>query len=55
MHRPEDAKRELTEYQKYKGIKEELRQVYGAMRIQAPHNAADDVPHEADPSSKVLH
>jgi tetratricopeptide (TPR) repeat protein len=55
LHRPDDAKRELAEYQKYKEIKEQLRQVYGAMRIQAPHNAADDMPHEANPSSEVLH
>jgi tetratricopeptide (TPR) repeat protein len=55
LHRPDDAKRELSEYQKYKEIKEQLRQVYGAMRIQAPHNATDDMSHEADPSSEVLH
>jgi tetratricopeptide (TPR) repeat protein len=55
LHRPDDAKRELAEYQKYKGIKEELRQVYGAMRIQAPHNATDDVSHEADPPPEVVH
>jgi len=42
MHRPEDAKRELAEYQRYKTMKEGLRQVYSTMRIQAPHNAADD-------------
>jgi hypothetical protein len=41
MHRPEDAKRELAEYQRYKTMKEGLKQVYGAMRIQAPHNADD--------------
>jgi tetratricopeptide (TPR) repeat protein len=55
LHRPDDAKRELAEYRKYKGIKEELRQVYGAMRIQFPHNAADDVSNEADPPSEVPH
>jgi tetratricopeptide (TPR) repeat protein len=54
MHRPDDAKLELAEYQKYKEIKDELRQVYSAMRIQAPHNAADDESHETDvPSPKV--
>ena len=52
MHRPDDAKRELAEYQKYKEIKEGLRQVYGTMRIQAPHNAADDDSHE--PSSQTV-
>jgi hypothetical protein len=56
MHKPEDAKRELAEYQKYKEIKDGLRQVYGTMRIQAPHNAADDESHEAaPPSPKVSH
>jgi tetratricopeptide (TPR) repeat protein len=52
MHRPDDAKRELAEYQKYKEIKDGLRQVYGTMRIQAPHNAADDESHE--PSSPTV-
>jgi tetratricopeptide (TPR) repeat protein len=55
IHRPDDAKRELAEYQKYKEIKDGLRQVYGAMRIQSPHNAADDESHEPDPQPKVLH
>ena len=56
MHRPDDAKRELAEYEKYKAIKEGLRQVYAAMRIQAPHDAADDGPNETAPSSpKVSH
>jgi tetratricopeptide (TPR) repeat protein len=55
MHKPDDAKRELAEYQKYKDIKDGLRQVYGAMRIQSPHNAADDEPHDPDPQPKVLH
>jgi tetratricopeptide (TPR) repeat protein len=54
MHKPDDAKRELAEYQKYKEIKDGLRQVYSAMRIQAPHNAADDESHETEaPSPKV--
>jgi tetratricopeptide (TPR) repeat protein len=56
MHKPDDAKRELAEYQKYKEIKDGLRQVYGTMRIQAPHNATDDEYHEPDPPSpKVSH
>jgi cytochrome c-type biogenesis protein CcmH/NrfG len=55
MHRPDDAKRELAEYQKYKAIKDDLRKVYGAMRIQAPHDAAGDDAHEQDPPSKVPH
>jgi tetratricopeptide (TPR) repeat protein len=54
MHRPDDAKRELAEYQKYKEIKDGLRQVYGTMRIQAPHNAADDESHESDPASRKV-
>jgi len=55
MNRPDDAKHELAEYQKYKAIKDGLRQVYGTMRIQAPHNATDDETHEPDPSTKVSH
>jgi tetratricopeptide (TPR) repeat protein len=56
MHKPDEAKRELAEYQKYKEIKDGLRQVYGTMRIQAPHNATDDETHEPDPPSpKVSH
>jgi tetratricopeptide (TPR) repeat protein len=56
LHRPDDAKRELAEYQKYKEIKEGLRQVYSTMRIQAPHNATDDQTHEPDAASpKVPH
>jgi len=56
LHRPDDAKRELTEYQKYKEIKERLRQVYGAMRIQAPHDAAgDNMSRDAGPPSEVIH
>jgi tetratricopeptide (TPR) repeat protein len=56
MHRPDDAKQELAEYQKYKEIKDGLRQVYGTMRIQAPHNATDDESHEAAPQTpKVSH
>jgi tetratricopeptide (TPR) repeat protein len=55
MHKPDDAKRELAEYQKYKGIKDELRKVYGAMRIQAPNDAAGDNTHEQDPPSKIPH
>jgi len=56
MHKPDDAKREFAEYQKYKAIKDGLRQVYGTMRIQAPHSATDDEPHEPDPASpKVSH
>jgi tetratricopeptide (TPR) repeat protein len=54
MHRPDDAKRELAEYQKYKEIKDGLRQVYGTMRIQAPHNAADDESHEPAPASPTV-
>jgi tetratricopeptide (TPR) repeat protein len=55
MHRPDDAKRELAEYQKYKEIKDGLRQVYGTMRIQAPHNATDDQTNESAAPPKVSH
>ncbi len=49
MHRPEDARRELAEYQKYKAIKDGLRQVYASMRIESPHHAADDTTTDAAP------
>jgi tetratricopeptide (TPR) repeat protein len=52
MHRPDDAKRELAEYQKYKAIKDGMRQVYSSMRIQAPRDAADDEPHAPDAPPK---
>jgi tetratricopeptide (TPR) repeat protein len=56
IHNPDEAKRELAEYQKYKEIKDGLRQVYGTMRIQAPLNATDDETHKPDPPSpKVSH
>jgi tetratricopeptide (TPR) repeat protein len=54
LHKPEDAKRELAEYEKYKGIKDGLRQVYGAMKIEAPRNATDDATQPAS-SAKVPH
>jgi tetratricopeptide (TPR) repeat protein len=39
MHRPEDAKRELAEYQKIRDLKDSLRQVYSTMKLQAPGSA----------------
>lgn len=45
LHRLEDAKRELAEYQKFKRIKDGLHQVYSTMHIQAPHNADDNSVH----------
>jgi Tfp pilus assembly protein PilF len=36
MHQPEDAKRELAEYQKLKQLKENLREVYSTMKLRAP-------------------
>ncbi len=36
MQRPADVKREVAEYEKYKAIKEKLRGVYEAMRMDAP-------------------
>jgi tetratricopeptide (TPR) repeat protein len=52
MHRPDDAKREVAEYQKYKAIKDGMRQVYGAMRIQAPRDATEDEPRETNAPPK---
>lgn len=40
LNRPEDAKRELADYQKYKDIKEKLATVYKDMRIETPQNDA---------------
>ena len=54
LHRPEDAKRELAEYQKYKTIKDNLRQVYASMRIESPHHATDDTTTDTTPQ-KVSH
>ncbi|HEY4356508.1 MAG TPA: tetratricopeptide repeat protein [Acidobacteriaceae bacterium] len=36
LHRPEDAKRELTAYQKIKDLKEKLRETYRGMRLATP-------------------
>ena len=36
LKRPEDAKRELALYEKYKAVKETMRSVYKAMRVEAP-------------------
>jgi tetratricopeptide (TPR) repeat protein len=41
MHKPEDAKRELAEYQKLRTLKENLRQVYSTMKLQTPGAAQD--------------
>jgi len=35
LHRPEDAKREVAEYKKYKDLKEKLRVVYKDMKVDA--------------------
>ncbi|HEX3570519.1 MAG TPA: tetratricopeptide repeat protein [Acidobacteriaceae bacterium] len=55
LHRPEDAKRELAEYQKYKAMKDDLRRVYADMRIQAPHGAAEADLYETDDGSHPSH
>ena len=34
LNRPEDAKRELATYQKYKEMKEKLRKVYKGLRLE---------------------
>ncbi|HEV2710355.1 MAG TPA: tetratricopeptide repeat protein [Edaphobacter sp.] len=41
LKRPEDAKRELEAYQKYKDIKEKMRAVYKEMRLDTPQNEPD--------------
>jgi Tfp pilus assembly protein PilF len=40
--RPEDAQRELGEYQKYKNMKEKLREMYRDMRLQPDKQEQDD-------------
>lgn len=40
--RTADAKRELEEYQKYKEMKEKLREIYQAMRLQPAKRESDD-------------
>jgi len=41
LHRPDDAKRELAEYKKYKDLKEKLRTVYKDMKIDNPPAGSD--------------
>jgi len=55
LHRPDDAKRELADYEKYKALKDKLREVYTAMRIEAPNHAADDVTRDAAATKEVPH
>ena len=55
LHRPDDAKRELVEYQKYKAMKEKLRDVYSAMRIQAPPGTTEEGPVETSPAPRAVH
>jgi hypothetical protein len=40
--RTDDAKRELEEYQKYKDMKEKLREMYRAMRLEPGKQDPDD-------------
>jgi tetratricopeptide (TPR) repeat protein len=41
LHRPDDAKREIAEYKKYKDLKEKLRTVYKDMKIDTPPATPD--------------
>jgi thioredoxin-like negative regulator of GroEL len=45
MGRPEDAKHEIEEYQKYKKMKEQLQEIYHQMRLASAAKAND----ESDP------
>ncbi len=36
LHRPQDAKREVAEYERLKAMKEKLRGIYEALRMDAP-------------------
>jgi Tfp pilus assembly protein PilF len=40
--KPEDAKRELAEYQKYKDMKEKLKTMYRTMRLEPSKSEPDD-------------
>jgi Tfp pilus assembly protein PilF len=42
LKRPADAKREMEAYQKYKDIKEKMRAVYKAMRLDTPQDEPDN-------------
>ena len=41
LHRPDDAKRELAEYKKYKDLKEKLRTIYKDMKVDTPQAPSD--------------
>jgi len=43
LHRPDDARREIAEYKKYKDLKEKLRTVYKDMKTDTPQAAPDKV------------
>jgi cytochrome c-type biogenesis protein CcmH/NrfG len=42
LKRPEDAKREMAAYQKYKDIKEKMRAAYKEMRLDTPQGEPDN-------------
>jgi Tfp pilus assembly protein PilF len=45
LKRPEDAKRQLEEYQKYKDIREKLRKTYKSLRLEDEGTAKDNEAH----------
>ena len=42
MHRPDDTRREVADYEKYKAIKEKLRALYQEMRLDAPGTSPEN-------------
>jgi Tfp pilus assembly protein PilF len=42
LHRPDDAKREIAEYKKYKDLKEKLRTIYKDMKVDSPQVTPDN-------------
>jgi tetratricopeptide (TPR) repeat protein len=42
LHRPDDAKREIAEYKKYKDMKEKLRTIYKDMKVDSPQVTPDN-------------
>ncbi|WP_263382351.1 tetratricopeptide repeat protein [Granulicella arctica] len=42
LKRPDDAKREIAAYEKYKDLKEKLRKIYAEMRVDDPQNTGKE-------------
>ena len=49
LHRPDDAKKEITEYGRLKALKEKLQQVYSTMKMTAPGTEGSPASSHANP------